>query len=244
VATFVVGISTSGQTKCAAGRDLVSQVARIVGGESEPLIRAQALDCINRVRLRMNKRNWRFQKYTNAAITLVSGTQTYSLDSTFKSPSHVQLLNTSSEPEHTLRYVDDAWLAQNRERQTDTGRPQWYWMRNTFQDAQISLLPIPDSGAATDFTLRVENYERIAAVADSDVAVDIPEEAGDVLIAGGQYWLLSEREKNSPALAVRKADYEQLWRELISADRRMDDARQRIHLTAGARPFDEHYIKI
>ena len=236
--------SGSGQATCGLGNDLVSQVARVVGGEDKNTIRAQALDCINRVVDRMSRKDWRFLKTTATAITLVNGTKTYTLPTTFKSPSHAVLLDTNSKPDHSLIYQDDAWWSHAQPDQESTGQPVYYLLRNAFGDGLISVYPVPDASAATSWTLSVEYFKRFPQVTDDTTEVAVPQEVCDVLIVGGQAYLLREREKSSPVAAQAYADYRDILKDIETYDRRIGDEQARFRLGPARATLGAAYIKV
>jgi len=193
----------------------------------------------------MNRRDWRFTKTTASAITLVDGTSTYSLPSTFKRPVYAQLLDSDSKVFSKLDYKDDAWFAAWNEQQDQTGPPTVYELRNDQADGLVTVYPTPDASAAADHTLRVEYFSRITTVADSTAAYDFPEEMCDVLIYGGQYLLLKEREKdNRELLSMARADYDRAFSDLIRYDRQFDDNRSRFRITPGIKSFGTLFIKV
>jgi hypothetical protein len=230
VSTVVVTSSGSGQTGVSAGNGLVNQVAVVVGGENEAEVRSQALAAINRVRTRLNKRDWNFMRKQASAITLVDGTKTYTLPTAFKKPAFAILQDTSSNADWTLRYANDAWFSHWNEDRETSGRPQWYTLRNHYDDGLIELYPIPDASAASDWTLLVDYYGRISNIQDTSTAIDLPEEVEDVLVLGGQYFLLREREKNSPSLPMARADFLEGERLLQVYDRRIEDENPRFRV--------------
>lgn len=246
MSTVVVASSGSGQTGVGAGNDLVTQVVQVVGGEQEGELRSQALNALNRVRQRMNKRDYRFMKKQQSAITLVDGTKTYSLDAAFKKPNFAVLLDTSSQPDHTLIYKDDAAFAHWNEDRETTGRPNWYFLRNHYDDGLIEIYPTPDSSAAASWTLLVNYFGRIAIIQDTSAGIDLPEECEDVLVLGGQYYLLRDREKNSPALAAYRADFLEAERLLQVFDRNVADdfPRFRIGTAATNLPLGTVFIRV
>ena len=222
--------TTSGQSGIASGSDLVSQIARIVGGESEDNVRAQALDCLNRVRTEMNQHDWWFMKTTQSPITLSSGTRTYSLASAFHKPSYARLIDSAALPYRELRYEDDAVFVRLEPTQATQGLPGHYSLRNDFDDGHISLYPIPDTATATDFRLSVEYFARMGAFSDSGSVVRIPEEATNLLVVGGQAYILRERLKDSPVTIQAFQDFQRLMRLLIVQDRRIEDANPRFRI--------------
>jgi len=242
--TFVVSTSGGGQTRCDPGNKMTAAVARIVGGEDEPLVRGSATAAINRVRLRLNGMDWNFTKTQNAAITLVSGTETYSLATTFKKPSYAQLLDSNSKPDRALEYQDDAQFAHWYEDQDDTGEPHYYSLRNAQEDGLIRVFPTPDAGAASTWTLRVEYFKRIPVIADNTDEVDLPEEVCNVFILGGQYYLLMEREKGSQMIPIARQDYEIAIAELKAYDRRITDDNPRFRLGRSVRPLGDLLIRV
>lgn len=235
--------SGSGQTTCGPGNKHVTEVARVVGGEDKDSIRSQALDCINRVVDRLSRRDWRFLKTTASPITLVANTQTYTLPTTFKSPSFARLLDASSKPDHDLIYQDDAWWSHSQPDQESTGQPKYYLLRNQFGDGLVSLYPVPDSSAATSWTLSVEYFKRFPKVTDDATEVSVPQEVCDVLIVGGQAYLLREREKNTPAATQAYADYRDILKDIETYDRRIADEQARFRIGPNRSTFGTVYIR-
>src|SRR5882672_732596 len=136
---LVSTVSGSGQPACDSGTHLVTNVAACVGGVDESLLRAQALDCVNRVRNEINMHDWRFLKRSVASTAFVAGTSTYTLPTTFKSPSFFRVLDTNGKPYIDLEYKDDAWFAHAEPLQTMTGTPVTYTLRNTFNDGLVTF---------------------------------------------------------------------------------------------------------
>lgn len=237
--------SGSGQTGASTGHDLVTQIARIVGGEGNNIIRSQALDCLNRVRVEMNHHDWRFMKTTDAPITLSSGTATYALSSTFRKPSYAQLIDSAAVVQFDLEYYDDERFSYRQMAQNDTGQPSFYLLRNDFQDGYITVYPTPDQTAANNLRLSVEFYARIGAFSDDTDTVDIPEECTNVLVVGGQAYLLRERQKASPASMQAFADYQRVKMLLLTDDRRFGGERTRFTLSRRRWwPFGTMFVKV
>ena len=245
MSTVVVTSSGSGQATCLPGNQLVNQVGRIVGGEGEANIRLASLDCINRVRMRLQRRDWRFLKTTASAITLVDGTSTYSLPTAFKSPSYAVLLDSDSKPDYTLRYVDDAWYAHVKQNQESGGRPWWYKLLNAYGDGKITIYPTPDVSAAADWTLSVEYFKRFPPILDTAVAIDLPEEVSDVFVLGGQAFMLRERDKrNDDTEKAMWRDYTVALGELVAYDRRISDEHPRFRIGSAVEQLGTVYIKV
>lgn len=229
---LTVTLSGSGETTSGAGNRMVSDVARVVGDETDTNVRSQALGCINRVRMALNRREWRFKKVTAGAITLVNGTKTYTLPSAFNRPSFARLLDTNSKPDYDLVYQDDAWFSHAQRDQEATGQPLYYILRNHFADGLVTVFPTPDASAATNWTLSVEYYGRIAEIADDAAAISEPEELYEVLVAGAQYCMLKER-NHADRMAAARLDYLQAVNDLVVWDRRISDERARFTIGAG-----------
>lgn len=240
----VVGSSGSGQAGAGTGSAKVTEVARVVGGHNENEIRHQALACVNRVREHINSRDWRFTKTNAANITLVNGTATYTLPTNFKAPSYARLLASTGKQQHELRYVLDEAMTHSVTNQDSSGQPYFYSLRNHYADGLVTLYPTPDASAAATWTLDVEYHKRIPLITDDSTAIDVPEEVNRVLAIGGQYELLVEREKNSPVLPLRRADYEAAMRELVNFDRRITDEFARFTVRPSHHPFGTAYFRI
>jgi hypothetical protein len=111
-------------------------------------------------------RDWNWERVTQSAITLVDGTATYSLDSAYKKPSKAVLIDTDSNEYAPLAYAD--WERfQEIGQQDKTGDPAIYTMKNAFVDGTVELYPVPDAGAASDYTLELTYFKRLALCTDS-----------------------------------------------------------------------------
>lgn len=223
----VVPSSGGGQPGCESGSHLVDAVAAAVGGVDESNVRVQALDCVNRARNEINMHDWRFLKRSIASTAFVAGTSTYSLPTVFKSPSYFRLLDTTSKPFRDLVYIDDAAMTHSVPQQNLSGTPTAYNLRNTFNDGLITFYPVPDSTAVSSFTWTGEYYTRITEITDDSTALSsIPEEICNVLIAGGQYFLVSERHQDNANIVNHKwQDYQRVKNLALVNDRRMTDDR-------------------
>lgn len=243
--SIVLTPTDSGQTGVLTGHNLVSQVARIAGGEGEILIRAQALDCLNRARIEMNQYDWRFSKVTFAPITLVVGTRTYSLPTAFKKPCNARLIDSAGNGYATLVYRDDTESWRLDQKQSEGGNPYWYRLRNEFGDGLIDVYPVPGVSCAASYRLSVEYYQRFGAFSDTDVQLAMPEEATNVLVLGGQAYILREREKNSPVVAQAFADYQRELLALKTYDRRITDEEARFVIRPKRPYFDPTlYVRV
>jgi len=225
---------------------MVDQVAQTVGGVDENTIRVQALTCLNRIRMRLNKREWHWTKANNANITLVRGTQTYTLPTAFDKASFARLMDTSSKPYLDLIYKDDNDFSHWLEPQTDTGPPQYYFLRNAFSDGLVSVYPIPDTSAASKYTLQVEYFGRIVSFTDDQTTrADLPETVSDTLVIGGQWCLLRERERGNMQAVIEARDaFLDSERLLIAWDRRQVDEKSRFTLGKQRSPIGTMYIRV
>ena len=224
-------LDTAAQTGVGTGADLVTQIARITGGEDEGATRAQALDCLNRVRRELNQHDWRFMKTTDNPITIVNGTPTYTLSSTFRKPSFAVLIDSGADPKFDLVYLDDETQVHWNPDRSSAGQPVYYMLRNDYSDGLVTLFPTPDAGTATDYRLLVEYYARIGAFSDSNESeVFVPEELANILIVGGQAYMLRERDKTSPTTVQAFADYQRMKKLLLTDDRRVMDEKPRFRI--------------
>lgn len=241
----VLSSSGSGQTGVATGGSMITQVARVVGGESEAEIRTQALDCINRVRIELNQHDWRFMKRTDDPITLVDGTATYSLDEQFRKPVYAGLVDSAGVRQYDLYYADDEVVIHQQSDMSATGRPYYYMLRNDFEDGLVTLYPTPDGNAAADFFLVVEYFARIGAIADDSDSIELPEEITNVLVLGGQAYILRERDRSNPAVGLAWQDYQRSKMLLLTDDRRIADDQIRFRIARRpAAPFGTMFIKV
>lgn len=243
--SIVLTPTGSGQTGVLSGQDLVTQVAQISGVQGEVLGRAQALDCLNRARIELNQYDWRFSKVTATAITLVNGTRTYSLPTEFKKPGDARLIDAAGSGYRTLTYIEDITSWRLDWQQSNTGAPYYYHLRNEFGDGLIDVYPIPDVSAAATYRLSVEYYQRFGALSDdSTCQLEMPEEATNALVLGGQAYLLRERDKNTPVVTQAFVDYQRAVNLLKTFDRRITDELTRFRLAPRRMVFDPtFYIK-
>lgn len=236
---IVVSSSGGGQPGCESGAHLVDNVASAFGGIDENNLRAQALDCVNRARNEINMHDWRFLKRSVTSSAFTAATATYTLPTTFKSPAFFRVLDNNGKAFRDLEYKDDAALTHWLPQQTQTGVPSLYSLRNTFNDGFVTFYPVPDASTVTGYTYSGEYYTRVGTIADDSTALSsIPEEICNVLIAGGQYYLASEREKGNPGIVQHKwNDYQRVKNLALTNDRRMTDDSQRFRLPSRRNRF-------
>src|SRR5882672_5159551 len=236
----------SGQAGVTNGSDIVSQVARIAGGEGEMLLRQQALDCINRVRIELNQHELTFTKTTDATITLVIGQATYALSTQFNKPSYCITIDATGDRHQVLDFYDDQYFSHlTPSRSSQSGEPRIYALRNSFGDGFITVYPTPDSGTASTYRLVVEYFARIGAISDSPDPINLPEECTNVLVVGGQSYMLRERDKSSPVTVQAFADYQRTKNLLITWNRRYSEENMRMKIRPYRPLFDPTiYIKV
>jgi hypothetical protein len=228
---IVSPITGSGQTTALTGKQIVDEVARVVGGETENSIRNAGLACVNRCRRELNQHDFRFTKVSIASTAFVAAQQTYTLPSAFKKPAMFFLLDVNGKHYRDLQYFDDIYFTHWLPQQTLQQTPMIYTLRNDFADGLISFYPVPDSTAASNMTWAGEYFSRIATITDDTTPLAaLPEEVTNVLILGGQAYLLREREKASPVTPQAYGDYQRALNLLLVADRRMTDENARFKL--------------
>ena len=166
----------------------------------------------------------RFGRKSASDATIVDGTATYALAADYFAMSDVQLIDSDSNVDSQLEYVD--WHEWNRNpgKQDATGKP-WMWtVKNSFDDEQIILYPTPDASAAADFTLRMTYFERIARPStDSDI-IDAPRDLSLVLCLYSEFYLLDITSDNEVKINRKFAEYEKALRGFIHATERQPDA--------------------
>jgi hypothetical protein len=130
-----------------------------------------ALDTLNQALRELSAlRDWNWERTTQSAITLVDGTATYDLDSAYKKPSKAVLIDSDSNEYGALAYAD--WERfQDVGQQTRTGVPWIYTFKNAFDTGKVELYPVPDAGAAADYTLELTYFKRLALCTDSSSSV-------------------------------------------------------------------------
>lgn len=195
-------------------------VAKIVNGEDQQRILSLAGTGIKRGIDDINMRHvFDFGSKQASDATLTSGTSSYAVASDFFAIHEVQLINSDSEVYRTLEYIPWGQFNVLEQNQDETGTPQYWTARNTFDDETIEVYPIPDDGAASDYTLRITYYERVERPsADTDI-INAPRELSDVLCTYGEYYVLLVRERESGVWAHKLREY----REKLNNFRRSRD---------------------
>lgn len=213
--------------------NIKTRIARSFGGENNPKIRELAEEGVLRAVDDVNMRHYlRFGIQTPTTSSLVSGTRTYDIPSDTFNIDDVQLLDSNGDPVYTLEYLE--WGAFNRrfEDQTQTGRPEFFSVRNWFVDGEIHVYPEPDDDAASTYTLRITAYKRLDRPTGDLSIIAAPREIQDVLITYGEYYVGSVRQRDNVAYWGHK---ERSYRSKLAAFIRMierepsQDLRFRLH---------------
>lgn len=180
---------------------LKTRIARTLGGTNSAQVLELAEEGILRGVDDMNMRHYfRFALESPVSSALVSGQTAYDVPAGTFNLADVQLYDTDGKPYRTLRYLD--WGAFNRaiQQQTTTGTPEIFSARNMFADGEIQVYPIPDATAQADYSLRMTAYERIPKPTSDSSVIAAPVEIQDVLITYAEYYALSVRHREMPAL--------------------------------------------
>ena len=158
--TVSVPSSGSSQGRPRACNSLITTIARPFGAASDGEGRSIALDALNQAIKELNGRSplWSFLRPTQS-ITLVDGTATYTLNSNFNKESKAVLIDSDSNEFGALLYYDWEAFQSYVTIQTATGPPAIYTFKSSFTDEAVEFYPVPDSGAATDYTVGLTHYE-------------------------------------------------------------------------------------
>jgi hypothetical protein len=211
---FVVqASSTAQQPQVDTFGTLKACAASVVNGELQPAILAIAgraiKECLDDVNIR---HLFRFGSKQQAAATLVAATKTYSVPSDFFATQEVQLLDSDGEVYRTLEYIPWGQFNPLAQSQTDTGIPEYWTNRNSFDDENIQVYPTPDASSASDYTLRITYYSRIEQISNDTDIIDAPRELGLVLCTYAEYQILFIREGDNVAKWSHK---ERLYRDRL-----------------------------
>lgn len=212
-------VSGVGQPHVEAFGDLKKCVARTFQGESQPQILElagygirRAIDWVNMsVKLRCGSKQ-------ASDANLVAGTAGVTLGSDFFAVQEVQLIDSDGNVHSTLNYLPWGQFNEMEQRQNAEGKPLYWTSRNTFDDGEILLYPVPDSGAATDYDVRVTYYERVnMPSADGDI-VDAPRELGLVLCTYAESYVAYARNReDAAAWGSKKREAEKLLARFVNS---------------------------
>lgn len=203
--TFINAASSS-QAQVDSFGELKACAARVIDGEDQPAILSEAGRGIRRGILDINMRHlFDFGSEVQTDVNLTSGTAAYALQTDFYVMRSVQLINSDGDVHATLQKIDWDRFNALLSKQGDSGVPTSYSAQSAFSDATISLYPVPDASAATDYDLRIVHYKRISRPsADTDV-IAAPQELSDVLCTYGEYHVLFWR--NDPRWQQKYNEY-------------------------------------
>lgn len=208
-------------------------VAIFVDGVNSPKVMEQAGKAIvDTIRQENMDHLFRFGRKQAAAVALVAATQAVTLASDFYAVSEVQLIDfTDLKPRLTLPYIPWNDLADVEPEQIKTGTPEAWTSRNTFDDSQILLYPIPDAGAAASYKLLLTYFTRVEEPsADGDI-LDAPKEFSRVLCWGGRKVVAAIFDGNRPhRYQVATREYEAARTAFFKADRREPVERLRFRI--------------
>jgi hypothetical protein len=122
-------------------------------------------------------------KRTEVSVTLVDGTSTYTISNAVK-VAQVVLVATEGSTQYELQNVslyDFNRLPQGDETE---GTPVHYTYQPKIQDGTLRVWPTPDSGAATNYTLKVVIQKEFDGFISSTDTPDFPPYWTDALIYG------------------------------------------------------------
>lgn len=198
-------------------------VAIFVDGVNSPKVMEQAGKAIvDTIRQENMDHLFRFGRKQAAAVVLVAATQAVTLASDFYAVAEVQLIDfTDLKPRVTLQYLPWEQFNDLEYVQTVTGTPVYWTSRNTFDDSQILLYPMPDSGTATSYKLLLTYFNRVEEPsADGDI-LDAPKEFSRVLCWGGRKVVAAIFDGNRPhRYQVADREYQVAKSAFFQADRR------------------------
>lgn len=161
--------------------------------ESDPSALQAAKDCISESVDEWNRRhNWRFLQIVAPDITVVGGTQTYDLPSTFKRPYDAYLVTNKVKLKFTTRQMWDSLAPGD----TSNSTPIAYSLFNVGTTGKIELLPIP---ASAD-TLVVRYYRDIQTPSSDGDVLDVPKRYEGALIAMARGILASLKNADDKAV--------------------------------------------
>ena len=188
------------------------------------------MDALNQAIKELNGRSplWSFLR-TTQSITLVDGTATYTLNSNFNKESKAVLIDTDTNEFGPLLYYDWEAFQSFARKQHRTGRPEIYTFKSAFADEAVEFYPVPDAGAATDFTVDLTYYKRLGACADNATQIAAPAETEPWLVTRAQ--AIMAQIKDPTRFVPFQADASRLWKALVAYDtRHHDDSSDRFRL--------------
>lgn len=189
------------------------------------------LDALNQAIKELNGRSplWSFLRKTQS-ITLVDGTATYDLNSDFNKESKAMLIDTDSNEFGPLLYYDWEAFQSFARKQHRTGTPEVYTFKSAYLQGKVEFYPVPDAGAATDFTVDLTYYLRLGDCTDSETSyIAVPSETEPWLVTRSQ--AIMANIKDPTRFIGFQADASRLWKMLVAYDtRHHDDSSDRFRL--------------
>lgn len=181
---------------------LKQEVAACVDGVGDPEIERYAGRAINRVVRELNLHH--VYDFTRAVLddkTLVDDQHVYTLSDRAFIIDEVQLIDRETdEVAATLVYED--WNTFNNKApasQDAEGIPTTWSLYNRWNNKQIWVWPEPTSEVVLDYSLRVHFHERIEGMTRDEDTLSGPTELEEVIVAGGEFYILWWRERTNPA---------------------------------------------
>lgn len=196
-------VSPAAMDKASIRRDIL----RFVMGGDDPELLGYANDAIRDALNSLNMRNWWWALKTQS-ITLDNTNTEYDLNSNFKAPIKGELLDSSSDRNGMLNWLDPRRFLDALNDLTSTANgPRYYTVFSPHANGKVTLDRVPSSNFTDNHsTLRLRYYSRLALVSDGDV-LDAPSEVESFVTWFG---------KQSIALStgdLRKArEAEKMWR--------------------------------
>lgn len=171
--------------------NLVNRVLHPFGNISDTELQTLALTFLDETVKEMNASLFDFMKTRQTSLAMVAGTREVTLENAFYRESAAYLIKTSdSSIRSPLVYMPYAQFA--REQQPEifgntSGHPIVYSCFNEHLGI-LRLSPVPDSDAATNYTLTIEYYKRIPLISSTVAgsSIDVPPEVETPLVFGAQ----------------------------------------------------------
>lgn len=231
---MAVVVSSWSQPTVNTRNKLVEKVARQFGMDTSTStdFTSLCLDALDDTVNDMNSNVYEYNRITETSITLTADTQSYTLSSNFYKEAIAYLNETTpSEDKSPMTYMTWSSFKTSYPDNTETGTPYIYSLYNFEREGKVYLWPVPDSSAASDYTLTVEYYRRIPLVSgvSKGSSIDVPREVESPLVYGAQKRvaaLLDEWQavKNLAALEAEALD------RLKKIDRTHPDAKLRFRV--------------
>jgi hypothetical protein len=215
--SVVVGSSFTPTPGGRACTDLKYDVASYVMAQNNDRALSKAQDFIRSAVARLNSRNWSWTlNYID--LTTVTGTTTYTVGATFKSPRHLALLDSSGNRQGALNYLDP----KSFEYYTQTGvsgsaDPFNYTVHSPHSLGAVDLDSSPSSTWATLYpTMRFWYNARVLPCSGSVSFLDVPDEVAEFVTWEAKSLMAAHFDTGKVGFA--KAQANQLWTDIIRSD--------------------------